>query len=307
MGRLHGVVLINAMTKDGIRTFRRAQPLLGTVVEISVGGIDQEAANQAIDRGFAAIADIHGLMSFHEANSDISRLNREASTSAIVVHPHTFAVLRHAQDFAADTDGLFDITIAPRLVTWGFLPPPNAPTPDLHATWRDIVLDEGRVRFVRPLWIDLGGIAKGYAVDAALKAMDLTANVQCCINAGGDLRVSGPAAESVRLRLPFPADPVPVIAIQDGSLASSSGREHMRESDGKPVGPHVNGQNRAAAPLDVFVSVASPTCIVADALTKVVLACGEKSEPILRKWLSVAYIHDVRGWRTLGEDLGRHE
>ena len=293
------------MMNDGMRTLRRAQPLLGTVVEISVRGLEESAANHAIDRGFAAVADIHRLMSFHEARSDIGRLNREASKAAVAVHPHTFAVLRCAQDLAVDSDGLFDITIAPRLVAWGFLPHPNAPAPDPSATWRDIVLEEGRVRFTRSLWIDVGGIAKGYAVDAALKAMDLAADVQCCINAGGDLRVAGPEAEHVRLRLPILADPVPVVAIQDGSLASSSGREHARQVEGRSVGPHVNGLTREGASLDVFVSVASPTCVAADALTKVVLACGEKAEPILRKWLSVAYIRDARGWRTLGEGLGQ--
>ena len=294
----------NAMTNDGMRTYRRAQPHLGTLVEISVGGLEEAAANQAIDRGFAAIAEIHRLMSFHEANSDISRLNREASTAAVAIHPHTFAVLRHAQELSADTDGLFDITIASRLVAWGFLPPPNASTPSPDATWRDIAFEKGRVRFQRPLWIDVGGIAKGYAVDAALEAMDLPANIQCGINAGGDLRVAGPDAENVRLRLPFPADPVPVIALQDGSLASSSGRENARSFEGRSVGPHVNGLTRAATSLDVFVSVASPVCMTADALTKVVLACGEKSEPILRKHRATAYIHDAHGWRILGCDEG---
>ena len=295
------------MTKDSMRTLKRAQPHLGTLVEISVGGLEEGAANQAIDRGFAAIAEIHRLMSFHEADSDISRLNREASAAAIEVHPHTFAVLRHAQDLAADTDGVFDITIASRLVTWGFLPPPNAPTPDPAAKWRDIVLEEGRVRFTRPLWIDVGGIAKGYAVDAALAAMKLAPHVQCCINAGGDLRIAGPHAESVRLRVPFPADPVPVVVLQDGSLASSSGRENARQIEGQTVGPHVNGLTRQGAPLDTFVSVASPACVAADALTKVVLACGEKAEPILRKWRATAYIHDARGWRTLGEGFEAYE
>ena len=281
---------------------RRAQPLLGTFVEISVDGLDQDAANEAMDRGFAAVAEIHRLMSFHEADSDVSRLNRDAARASVAVHPQTFAVLQHAQAFADASGGLFDITIAPRLVAWGFLPHPNAPEPDPTATWRDIVLEDGRVRFARPLWIDLGGIAKGYAVDSGFKQMDLAPHVQCCINAGGDLRVTGPAAEPVRLRLPISTDLVPVVALQDGSMASSSGRENMRQMGGLPVGPHVDGRRRSAAPLDVFACVVAPTCVAADALTKVVLACGDQSEPILRKWRAMAYIHDAQGWRTLGEN-----
>src|SRR5690606_6452766 len=110
--------------------------------------------------------------------------------------PRTFAVLRGAKEVSERSDGLFDITAGARLVTWGFLPAPvGAPVPDDTASWRDIVLeDENRVRFQKPLWIDLGGIAKGYAVDRALAAMGLGKDIQVCVNAGGDLRVSGPRA-----------------------------------------------------------------------------------------------------------------
>jgi len=283
----------------------RAQPHLGTFVEISVGGFEPAEANAAIDRGFAAVAEIHRLMSFHEAGSDVSRLNREAAKHAVDVHPHTFAVLRHAQEFSAASDGAFDITVAPNLVAWGYLPHPDAPEPDSKASWRDIELDNGRVKFRRPLWIDLGGIAKGYAVDAAIAAMALSPAIQCCVNAGGDLRITGPEAEPVRLRLAMPVDPIPVVTLQDGSLASSSGRENMREVAGQPVIPHVNGRSRAAAPHDVFVSVAAPLCVAADALTKVVLACGDASESILGNWGATAYIYDYRGWTTLGKDRER--
>lgn len=281
----------------------RARPLLGTQVDIRVEDPREAAANAAIDKGFAAIAEVHRLMSFHESASDVSRLNREAAMTAVAVDPKTFEVLQRAQAFSERSDGLFDITTAGRLVDWGFLPKPDgAPAPDARASWRDIVLEgQNRVRFRKPLWIDLGGIAKGYAVDRAIAAMDLGPGLQVCVNAGGDLRVAGPHAEPVRLRTVLPMDAVPVVEIEDGALASSSGREHLRTSPAGLVGPHVDGRRGTSVGADSFVSVAAADCLTADALTKVVLSAGAAAQPVLCHFGAIAYFYGPGAeWVTLG-------
>lgn len=292
----------------------RARPLLGTRVDIRVDALAEAEAHAAIDAAFAAVADIHRLMSFHEADSDVSRLNRGASAGPVGVDPRTYAVLAFAQEIAAASEGAFDICVGARLVAWGFLPAPpglnkEAPAPDPAATWRDIVLEgPNLVRFARPLWIDLGGIAKGYAVDMGLKAMALPADVQCVINAGGDLRVAGPHAERIALRVPRLAEilakeGIPAIEIADGSLASSSGREHAREHQGATVGPHVDGVSGGSASTNRFVSVTAADCMTADALTKVVMAAGVGSAPALRRYGAAAYMYEADGgWVMLGTE-----
>ena len=202
----------------------RAQPLLGTYVSIRIEGLAPPEAHRAIDAGFATVKDIHRLMSFHEADSDVSRLNRDAAISNVDVDSRTFEVLQRAQEnFRSVSNGAFDITVAGKLVSWGFLPRSSTRgRPDPRASWRDIALEgNSTVRFRRPLWIDLGGIAKGYAVDRALTAMALAPGVRCCINAGGDLRRSGPGSERIGLRLHMArADAVPMVEIfADGALA----------------------------------------------------------------------------------------
>jgi thiamine biosynthesis lipoprotein len=280
----------------------RAKPLLGTLVEISVDGFDEDAAHSAIDRGFAAVAEIHALMSFHETDSDVSRLNADGILG-VRVDPHTRVVLLRAQEMAERSDGFFDITVAARLVSWGFLPPPTstrAPRPE--ASWRDIIVEADVVRFTKPLWIDLGGIAKGYAVDCAITAMNLQPHVQAVVNAGGDLRVAGPHAEPVRLRSALVSDSVPVVQIADGALASSSGREHQRPFRGGFVGPHV-GRGGVSVGTQRFVSVAAQDCLTADALTKVVLAAGTNAQPILGHFGAIAYCYEAgAGWVTLRSD-----
>ncbi len=270
-------------------------------MSIRVHGLASELAHAAIDAAFAEIALVHALMSFHEEGSDVSRLNREAHLRAICVDPRTYEVIGRAVAVAALCNGAFDVTIAPTLVARGILPHPrNAPDPGENATWRDIVLlPDSQVRFRRPLWIDLGGIAKGYAVDRAIEAAMAYAPVQVCANAGGDLRIAGPITERVKLRLETSdSNTVPVIELASGSLASSCGA--ITGGRDPLAGPHV--ETRPSQPMRPrqFVSVAAPRCVDADALTKVVMALGTCSASILAALSAQAVVHDAQfGWRSI--------
>jgi thiamine biosynthesis lipoprotein len=282
---------------------QRARPLLGTIVSIRIRGVGAEEAGAAMAGGFAAIAEVHRLMSFHEETSDVSRLNREALERAVAVDAHTLRVLRRALEFAAESSGAFDVTVARELVEFGLLPrPPARFAPDAAASWRDIeLLPDGRVRFHRPLWIDLGGIAKGYAVDQAMAQMTDIAQAQLCINAGGDLRVRGCESESVCLKIGLAQEAMPIVTLQDASLASSSGRGIGRLHAGRRVGPHIHGVRRSVMGLRSFVCVIAPECLVADALTKIVMARGVRCAGLLRRLDATAYLHDAHnGWRTVG-------
>lgn len=240
-------------------------------------------------------------MSFHEPTSDVSRLNREAMHQAVPVDRATFAVLEAAQALAEESDGVFDITVAADLVAWGFLPrPEDAPETDPEASWRDIELNDKTVHFRRPLWIDLGGIAKGYAVDCALAAMALPQHAQVSVNAGGDLRIAGPAPERVQLRAPSDGQYVPVLEIENAGLASSSGRDDLRLAGGDTVGPHVDGKTHRSVGTHSFASVVAEDCMTADALTKVVLTRGADAAGLLARHNATAYLQDGATWRTFG-------
>lgn len=272
----------------------RAKPLLGTTVALRVHGLEPARAHAAIDAGFAAVRGIHEAMSFHNGDSEVCRLNRDAHKGPVAVGDKTYTVIAHAQAISAIAEGAFDITIAPRLVARGHVPrPAHAPDPDGRATWRDIeLLPENRIRFRRPLWIDLGGIAKGYAVDCAMEALLASSPAQASVNAGGDLRVAGPSREYVRLAAGHgAADTVPVMDLANGSLASSERRAR---------GTHIDPR-RAGAETQRFVSVAAPRCIDADALTKVVMARGASAGRSLAARSAQAVMHDAEfGWREIG-------
>lgn len=284
----------------------RARPQLGTLVKIGVSGLPEAQAHAAIDRAFASIEQIHALMSFHAADSDVSRLNRCASIAPVTVHRHTAAVIRIALDVSAASEGSFDISIAPTLVQWGLLPAPmGAPAADAAANWRDIeFVDACSIRFRRPLWIDLGGIAKGYAVDTAMEQMSLGENGQGHVNAGGDVRIEGPLSEAVFLQVPgHQDDEVPMIELTSGSIASSSRQMTMQHNSTLSRQPHVHGVQRCAMGDDRFVSVLAKQCVVADALTKVVLADGPAAATTLRAFEARALLFDRRnGWQSFGHE-----
>jgi thiamine biosynthesis lipoprotein len=273
---------------------QRARPHLGTIVSIGIRGMSRAAAMHAFDSGFAAVATVHRLMSFHERGSDVDRLNCHALEGPVEVSPWTMQVLRCALQLAAQSDGAFDIAVARELVASGLLPRPRSrrdAEPD--ACWRDIELIGNEVRFHRPLWIDLGGIAKGFAVDRALASIPMETNARVCVNAGGDLRVRGPGMQPVWLRV-APSDGLaPVMMIQDGSIASSSGMETNAAA-------HVHGAHRTPMGKDCFVSVLTDVCMLADALTKIVMAMPADADPILRSYAATAHLYRGQAWRTLG-------
>lgn len=277
--------------------------MLGTTVAIRVHGLSERDAHRAIDEAFAEIAAIHRLMSFQEPESDISRLNREACDRTQDVHPATFEVLYWAREISEASGGCFDITIAPKLVAWGLLPAPACRhAPDARADWRDVELGEDySVRFRRPLWIDVSGIAKGYAVDRAIEKLRSHGVSQASVNAGGDLRIYGPEMERVSLRPEeAPSEGMPVLEIENAAVASSSGHLERRLHEGELRGPHVDTRNGQPVATDRFAAIVAESCLLADALTKPVLILEEESETLLQRFGASAHLHDARhGWRHL--------
>lgn len=279
----------------------RARPLLGTIVRVAVEGLEPDAAHAAIDAAFAEVARVHALMSYHAPDSDLSRLNRGAASGPVAVHRLTLEVLARAQALSEMTGGVFDVSIAPALEAAAVLPAVEGPSPDPKATWRDIRLDAaaGTVRFERPLRIDLGGIAKGYAVDRAQAALMATGASAGVVNAGGDLRAFGPPVE-VALRTGDPAvDGLAVLILQDGA-AASSGRLAPPDSEEPLMALHLAGGGGAVI-TGRFVCVTAPECVLADALTKAALALGEAAGPILARLGAEAHlIGPERTWLSLG-------
>jgi FAD:protein FMN transferase len=261
---------------------RRARPLLGTVVEIRAASpLSQRQLHEAIDGAFAAIERVQQLMSYHDPASELSRINREAAAAVQSIDAETYTVLGAALRFAALSNGAFDPCVGDRLEKWGYLPP-SAPGADRSrtsgGTWRDVDLSgRCRVRFARPVRLDLGGIAKGYAVDRAVHALQSAGVENILVNAGGDLRIAGHWTQNLRLRHPqAPHLSADVLTLGNAALATSAAYYSRRRLSFGEVSALLDPRSARPYIENGSVSVRAADCMSADALTKVVLFATPK-------------------------------
>ena len=232
----------------------RAQPWLGTLVEVALTPADASEARFAA--AFAVIGHVHRRMSAHDPASDLARIARFAHRRPVRVDRETAAVLRLALRLARATAGAFDVTVGPakarRTAAAGMAA--------LH-------LDRGRrVRTDTALALDLGGIAKGHAVDRAVEALRRSGAAAGIVNAGGDLRAFGAERWTpVRVRLPGASTiAAPLFELRDAASATSS--DAFRGRNRALFDP----LRRRHRPYPGSVTVVAPSCAVADALTKIV-------------------------------------
>jgi len=278
---------------------RRARPLLGTLVEIEADGIAQAALEQAMSAAFAAVALVHRLMSFHEPDSDLTRLNRAAASRPVAVHPWTAAVLRRARAIFHATDGLFDCAVGHHLVRLGLLPAhdfgPGLGSylgPGEAGDFSAVRFFPGnRFAFTARIALDLGGIAKGFAVDRAIAALRAHGVREALVNAGGDMRVMGSTAQPIYIRHPTePAQLLLAGTLQNGAIATSSPAATLSIVEGREASALLSAPTRAPIVERLSYSVVAPTCIVADALTKVLTQVGCTDAPCFSRFGATAII-----------------
>ena len=163
---------------------RRARPLLGTLVEVGVvDGAGRGAARlgPAIDAAFARIAAVQAALSRFERDSDIGRFNAAPAGTCLAIGSDAQRVLSAAQTLRDLSSGRFDISLGSGVDAW-------------HCDGAALHKRSAAVR------LDLGGIAKGYAVDAGIEALRAAGAAAGWVNAGGDLRVFGAASLPIDLR-----------------------------------------------------------------------------------------------------------
>lgn len=273
----------------------RARPLLGTLVEIAVDGDLLHAdAMRAIDLAFAAVARVHALMSYHDPHSELSRINREAWLRPVSVSDETWQVLNAARQLSAASDGLFDITVASVLEHAGFLPQHDDQRPAAsRGSWRDVeLLSNQQVRLARRVRLDLGGIAKGFAVDQAIAQLRDAGVVNGSVNAGGDLRVLGAPIHTLHLRHPaLPTHTLPV-STTHAAAATSAGYFQNRPWVGRSCCPIVHSGTHRLCDARRSVTVFADECLVADALTKVLYTDPERGSRVLDRYRARGMILD---------------
>ncbi len=232
---------------------------MGTFVAIEAEAHSDEIALTGVEAAFAAVAQVERLMHPCRDGSDLLAIRLAPRGCQVAIHPWTWEILALSQRLNRLSDGVFDPCLPQsqgRLGDLELLTPASAAAhSDLH--------------------IDLGGIAKGFAVDRALDALRAAGCTVGLVNAGGDLAVFGDRSHPVVIQ-----GGSRVFHLKSAALATSvvRGAAHPGEHRGYYHGRHLRPILSGA------VSVTAPHAVIADALTKCVIAGGASSEALLTRF-----------------------
>jgi FAD:protein FMN transferase len=272
---------------------KREEAIMGTAISVQLWADDARTGAAACAAVMQEMHRIDHAMSPYKASSELSRINREAGERPILLGEEMFALLGRAQEFAALSQGAFDITFAAAGQLYDYRAGVRPDAEALAAAraaigWRSVELD-GRtrsVRFLKPgMRIDLGGFAKGYAVDNAITLLERLGIRHAYVAAGGDSRVLG--RRNGRPWTVAVADPrragevVAVLPLEDTAISTSGDYERYfeeRDGAGRMVRHHhLIDPATGRSPRDVrSVTVLAPDGLTAEALSKTLFVLGPK-------------------------------
>lgn len=271
--------------------FTFTQYHMGVDARLALYAPDRAAAEHAGTAAFARIAALDSIMSDYRRDSELMRLCTQAGGGAVPVSPELFAVLQRAEAVSRDSHGAFDVTVGPLVALWraarksGTLPDPAA----LEAArkkvgWQQIHLDL-KARTVRlavsGMKLDLGGIAKGYAADAAQRVLKAHGITRALVELGGDIVVSAPppGADGWTIRVPNagddsgPAD----LKFANCAISTSGDTEQFAVIGGRHYSHVVDPRTGQALTSRVQVTLTAPDGLTSDPLATAVSVLGREA------------------------------
>ena len=268
--------------------------LIGTQVAITVASDDKAKARRAAGKAFERIALLEERLSRWKPKSDVSRLNRAAGRRAVTVSAETFDVLRRAKEFSVLTNGAFDVTVGPYLLLWKQAEkrgvPPSAE--ELNEARERVGSDKMEFNAaqrtarltVRGMMVDLGAIAKGYCVGAAIETLRREGVANALVNAGGDIHAIGrrPGGKPWRVGVQNPdvsdrrKPLLGVLGAADVAVATSGSYRQFRRIGRRHYSHIIDARTGRPADEVPSVTVIAPDSTAADALATALSVLGVK-------------------------------
>jgi thiamine biosynthesis lipoprotein len=269
-----------------------SRPAMGSMATVTIAGLPQEATRAGIDAAFAVFARVDWSMNEWRPESPLSALNAAAGHGWVTLPADLCDVLRQAKRAARRSGGLFDPTWAALSDLWRFDRPDFTPPDpvrvaaacrlvDHHALLlRDLADGACEARLPREgMRVGLGGIAKGWALDAAARALRALGYRDFLLQAGGDLFAAGrrggaPWPVAVRDPRGGPLDTLASVAVSDRAFSTSGDYEHAFVKDGRRYHHLIDPRTCEPARASRAVSVLARTAVEAEVLGKVLFVTG---------------------------------
>ncbi len=280
-----------------LERFEFTQIRMGVDTRIVVYAPDEERAVRACRDAYKRIAELEERLSDYRADSELNRLCERAVRRWVQVSPELFYVLWRAQRLAQQTDGAFDITLGPLVALWREsrrtqkLPPPvELEEARQRSGWRKLRLNRAR----RAVWLempnmrlDLGGIAKGYACDHALRVLRRHGLTRALVQMGGDLAVGDAPPDSQGWQVLIPPLSTPdtpkTLFLTRCALSTSGSTEQYVEIEGKRYAHIIDPRTGLGLSALILASVKAPDGITSDSLATALAVMGEAGVPKLRR------------------------
>jgi thiamine biosynthesis lipoprotein len=294
------IILLLAWAASGgaadpvLSRFSYTEPHMGTRFKIVLYAPEERTANAAAKAAFARIAELDGIMSDYRPTSELMRLCQKFATSTesapVPVSSDLFFILARAREVSQHSEGTFDVTVGPLVRLWRRarrtqqLPDPvELERARQLVGYQNVLLDE-KTRTVRLLkagmQLDLGGIAKGYAADAALAVLKRHGIDRALVAAGGDIAVSGPPPDAAGWTVGIaPLEdpdrpPSRYLLLRDAAVSTSGDAEQYVEIGGKRYSHLIDPRTGLGLVGRQSVTVIARHGVTADPLTKAVSILG---------------------------------
>jgi FAD:protein FMN transferase len=260
--------------------------IMGTRIGVELwveSGTDGEAA---IDAVMDEMRRIDAAMSTYKPDSEVSRVNAQAARQPVHISNELFELLSHAVEFSRLTDGAFDITYASVGFMYDFRRHEKPSDEQIQrvlpaVNYRHLILDSKTrtVRFAQPaVRIDLGGIAKGHAVDRAIELLQRRGVQRAMVTAGGDSRIIGDRFGQpwvVGLRHPDRKNEVfQRIPLSDAAISTSGDYERFFDKDGVRYHHIIDPHSGHSASLVRSATIIGPNATTTDGLSKNAFVLG---------------------------------
>jgi len=280
---------------------------MGTTFTVKVAAALDPPRRAALAGDIAAtLESVDGAMSTYRDDSELMRFNRQPADRAFVFTPATFGVLEQALAVTRASDGAFDVAVGPLVNAWGFGPQDMAQAPDEETLASlleridarvQLTLDPSRHQVTKArsdVFVDLSGIAKGYAVDRVAAALTNRGVADFLVEVGGEMRARGerPGGRHWRVGVERPIEvrgqAARILPLKNAALATSGDYRNYRELEGARISHIIDP--RTGRPIGhrlASASVVAEDCARADAWATALMVLGPE------EGLAAAERHDI--------------